>query len=549
MSGSVQLNQHFELVIRFDYDEEAKQAVKALERRTWNAKEKAWVAPPTPKNIAMILEIAEQFGWQVADEIHSDAAEWLVYQHELARQAASRATTSNLKQPTELNGKLRPFQLAGVDYARQAKRCLIADEMGLGKTVQALAVLALDKVFPALVVCPKPLKLTWQMEIERWLPRRSLQLINAGDDLAGADLTVIHYNILSRYANSLREYGFKGVIFDEAHALKNHTTQMTKAAQKMVNGKGFYYRLLLTGTPLLNRPKELIAPLKIMGRLNDLGGFDYFADRYCNARRSRAGTILEMDGAAYTLELNERLRATCYIRRTKAEVLPELPPKQQVVQPMRLNNLTEYRRAERWLAIENEEHAPESAIQQIERLQQLAAKGKLEAILDWIANFLETEGEKLVVFAHHLEIIHAIAVQFNAPALTGAMPDAERARVMARFQSDPDMRLLVAGFKVGGVGLTLHAASHVAFAELRWTPAEMDQAEDRLHRIGQRSAVTAWYLYAPGTIEEDMYHILAEKRATIEQVTEGRAALEVLRRARQRVQADIGRRQDRRQRI
>ncbi|MDH3603284.1 MAG: SWF/SNF helicase family protein [Candidatus Tectomicrobia bacterium] len=156
----------------------------------------------------------------------------------------------------------------------------------------------------------------------------------------------------------------------------------------------------------------------------------------------------------------------------------------------------------------------------LETLKQLSARGKIKAVKEWITTFLESE-EKLLVFAHHQEIVDEIARQWQVPGITGRTPKRKRQAIVDQFQNDPERRLLPLNIRAGGLGLTLTAASHVAFIELDWTPAAHNQAEDRCHRIGQRDHVTAWYLLAPDTIDDDIYAVLNHKREVVSALTDG----------------------------
>ena len=159
---------------------------------------------------------------------------------------------------------------------------------------------------------------------------------------------------------------------------------------------------------------------------------------------------------------------------------------------------------------------------EIEALKMTAARGKLGAVVRWAEDFLES-GEKLVLFGWHREIVDALAERFGAPKITGDATAEDRQAAVDGFQGDPDTRLLVANVRAGGVGLTLTAASNVAFCELGWTPAEHDQAEDRCHRLGQKDSVNAWYLLAEDTIESRIYALIEKKRRVVGAATEGTA--------------------------
>jgi SNF2 family DNA or RNA helicase len=230
------------------------------------------------------------------------------------------------------------------------------------------------------------------------------------------------------------------------------------------------------------------------------------------------------------------LRRRCFVRRLKSEVLPQLPAKRQVVVPMALTNQAEYQLAERdviaWLRSQpldlRELNSRVAATLRAERLaqlgvlQRLAARGKLAAALAWIDDFL-VSGEPLVVFARHVEVQRAVTARFpSALHLLGQDSLADREAAIRAFQEPGGPPLIVGATRVAAQGITLTRASNVAFLELEWTPAMHDQAEDRCHRIGQRDAVTAWYLLAADTIDETMARIIERKRAVVAAVTDGR---------------------------
>ena len=428
----------------------------------------------------------------------------------------------------ELGGELHPFQRAGVRYALERRRTFIADEQGLGKTVQALATLEADDAFPAVVVCPASMKLTWERESSIWLPHRSVAVLDGRTDSAWTDaakraeIVVLNYDILEAHADALRSLQPRALILDESHYVKNPGARRTKVAialaAQLPEGA---LRLALTGTPILNRPEELVAQLRVLGRLREFGS---------GARLSRRFRAAGSDD-----RLHWNLRAHCYVRRTKQQVLPQLPSKRHDTVPVLLSNEHEYRLAESdviaWLqtlpldlrTIDAKVAAALRAEQlvRLNNLRQLAARGKLPTALAWISDFLAS-GEPLVVFAEHIATQKAVIERFpKAAHIFGADSTHSRQRAVDAFQSEDGPQLIVCSMKAASQGLTLTRASNVAFLELDWTPARHDQAEDRLHRIGQDSAVTAWYLLAPNTIDETMAELLQRKRSLIDAVTDG----------------------------
>jgi SWI/SNF-related matrix-associated actin-dependent regulator 1 of chromatin subfamily A len=440
--------------------------------------------------------------------------------------ALSAASDSPLQVPG-LGGELKPFQRAGVAYLLARRRAFLADEQGLGKTIEAIAAIEADGAYPAVVVCPASLKLNWMRELGRWLPQRSAQALRghgARDGLQGADITVVNYDILAARLAELGELAPRALVLDESHYCKNASAKRTQAVQRLaaaVPAEGLV--LALSGTPVTNRPAELISQLRILGRLGEFGSGAKFGERF--------------RGADAHLRLHWHLRARCFVRRLKADVLPQLPAKTRSVVPVELDNEAEYRLAERdvvaWLRSQpldlRDLDARVAAALRAERLVRLnalkllAARGKLRSALTWVHDFCSS-GERLVVFARHREVQRALLEHFpRALHILGEDSPAAREAALAAFQ-EPDSannQLIVCSIEVAGQGLTLTRSSNVAFLELDWTPAKHDQAEDRCHRIGQQDAVNAYYLLAAETIDESIATLLERKRAVIGAVTDG----------------------------
>ena len=473
--------------------------------------------------------------------------------------AASSATDADIT-VKGLGGDLRRFQCAGVDYGMRAKRTFIADEMGLGKTIEALAIVQALNAYPSLCVVPANLKLNWAAESRKWLPGKFVYVIDGRTPpTKHAQVSIVNYDILQKHRDALLRIPFKSIIFDESHYLKSATTQRTCASMEIAHGciyardeKGrmdmsastvvngrIPVRLLLTGTPILNETKEWIPQLNIMDRLEEIGGYSFVA--------GAIGKQLE--------EVNHRLRACCYIRRRKVDVLKDLPLKQRAIITLPISNRSEYQRAENELITylreqavadsdfqesikglaEHEQaqakkHRADTAERKARRAEQLvrinalkkvAVRGKMEAAEQWIDNFLDGSEEKILLFAWYQEIVERLAQTYKCDAIYGEVSKIKRDKAVTRFQTCPEPRTLALNIKTGGVGLTLTAASNVGILELGWNPGTMDQCEDRTHRIGQTKQVTAWYLIAEGTIEEEILDLIEKKRGITTAVIEG----------------------------
>jgi SWI/SNF-related matrix-associated actin-dependent regulator 1 of chromatin subfamily A len=443
-----------------------------------------------------------------------------------AEMVALSAATEGVLEVAGLGGELKPFQRAGVSYLLAQRRAFLADEQGLGKTIEALATLEADGAYPAVVVCPASLKLNWLREIAQWLPHRGVRaLVGTGkSSTAPAEVTVVNYDIVAARLPELCALSPRALVLDESHYCKNAKAKRTKAVHQLATSvprEGLV--LALTGTPVMNHPKELISQLRILGRLGEFGSGMRFAR--------------DFHGPGAHQRLHWHLRARCFARRLKRDVLPQLPPKTRAVVPVELDNEPEYRLAERdlvaWLQSQpldlDELDSKVAAALRAERLVRLnalkllAARGKLHAALAWIHDFC-TSGERLVVFAHHREIQRAVLERFpDALHILGEDSHAARDAAWHAFQAPDDAgnQLLACSIEVAGQGVTLTRSSNVVFLELDWTPAKHEQAEDRCHRIGQQDAVNATYLLAAGTIDETIAALLERKRAVIGAVTDG----------------------------
>ena len=311
---------------------------------------------------------------------------------------------------------------------------------------------------------------------------------------------------------------------DESHYCKNPHAKRTHAMRRLADAVAADgLRLALTGTPVMNHADELIAQLRVIGRLGEFG--------------SGASFSRQFEGELTEERLHWHLRRHCFVRRLKSEVLPQLPAKRQVVVPVSLNNEEEYRLAEddviEWLHSQpldlKELDAKIAAtlraqrLAQLTALQRLAARGKLAAALD-----LDPRLPRLRRAAGRVRAPRRGAAGGARPLPGRAAPPRRGFRSTARqaainaFQNPDGPQLIVCATRAAAQGITLTRASNVCFLELEWTPAIHDQAEDRCHRIGQRDAVTAWYLLAADTIDETMARLIQRKREIIDAVTDGR---------------------------
>ncbi|HYH90625.1 MAG TPA: DEAD/DEAH box helicase [Solirubrobacteraceae bacterium] len=482
--------------------------------------------PVDPYLLEPLEHYLRTFGVEVAPNA-GDVLERMRAEHDAAIVDVRRSRAHDgpaLAVEAALGGELRPFQRAGVAYVLKARRTFLADEQGLGKTVQALAALEADDAYPAVVVCPASLKLNWQRETEHWLPERSITVVSGtGATPPLADITILNYDIVHAHRARLSLAKPRALVLDESHYVKNPRAKRTRAVRRLAEGlpEGAL-RLALTGTPVMNHPDELIAQLRVLGRLEEFGSGARFSRRF--------------QGVGAEERIHWHLRRSCFVRRLKADVLPQLPRKRQVVVPVALENEREYRLAEQdviaWLReqpldLSELDRRVAAALRaerlaQLNALKRLAARGKLGPALAWIDDFLASD-EPLVVFCGHREVQDLVLQRFpDAAHLLGRDSAQSREAAVQAFQEPGGPQLILCSTRVGAQGITLTRASNVAFLDLEWTPAIHDQAEDRCHRIGQEDAVTAWYLLAAETIDETMIELIARKRGIVGAVTDGR---------------------------
>jgi len=471
----------------------------------------------------------------------------------VAAVAASRAQTVDIEIPCPEGLAYRGFQQAGIALAASRPATLIGDEMGLGKTIQALGLVNLQQdIRRVLVICPASLRLNWQREAERWLVRPAAISVAIGDDCVipeppngGTSVTIINYDILARHTETLRSVAFDLAVLDEAHYIKNPKARRSTLARALVTGARI--KLALTGTPIPNRPIEAWHILATLDPQTwDQGGRGYwrFAYRYAGAYKDRFG--VHVDGASNLPELQERLRSTILVRRLKQDVLTELPAKQRQVIVLPPNGAAaavdteaqayaqheaeiERLETEAELAKAEGEDAYKAAAAKLSEARRVAfaaisrerhnvALAKVPAVVEHCLNALE-DGRKLIVFAHHHDVIDGIRHglgAYDVAVLTGDTPLAERQAAVDRFQSDARCKVFLASITAAGVGLTLTAASHVIFAELDWVPGNVTQAEDRAHRIGQASSVLVQHLVLDRSLDAKLVHTLIDKQDVVD---------------------------------
>lgn len=524
--------------------------VKKLRQKKYDDRRCAWQLAPGDDAIKTLAQFVN-WGITPTKDARERLAEALKQQaaaDALTQKATEDVVTLDIPTAPDLAAKMKNYQRAGARFMATMRRAYNGDDMGLGKSLQTLAALELTQAYPAVIVCPVKLKQNWLAECRTWLPRRSAALtVNAM-----ADITILAYSEIHDYVNyrlfstvkkekdagkaDTKRYFFpnivraKSIACDEGHFIKRKQSRRSQACIAIAKLCECDVRFVMSGTPVENAPLELVAPLEFLDRMGDLGGWFHFAKRYCGATDNGYG--LQLKGATNSKELNEKMRRLFYIRRIKTEVLKELPPKIQSIFETEIDNVPEYRRIEQdaksfllqtrgRLLTEGQMKA--MAMMRVGLLRKAVGLGKVAWIAEWVDEFLES-GQKFVLYAYHPDVQQALLkllAHHNPATILAGTPDVSRE--VRKFQTDPTCRLVIASIISAGFGINglQGVASHIGIAELMWTQSKHDQAVDRLHRIGQRDCVNAYYFIAPGTIDEDMWSIVSEKAKIVAAVANG----------------------------
>jgi SWI/SNF-related matrix-associated actin-dependent regulator 1 of chromatin subfamily A len=444
--------------------------------------------------------------------------------------------------PTPTGRELLPFQTNGILYSKELPACLNADEMGLGKTLQAIGHINWHSHIKRVAVCsPAAGKIMWKRALEAWLSRNMSVEIADSKELPKTDIVIFNYENAVRLAEQLDEINWDLLIFDEAHMLKNPDTQRTtallgdtqkgsrKTTKKSLPGLRGKQKLFLSGTPIEKRPLDLWPIIKACDPQGLGSNRSWFETRYCAAHQGYWGW--DNKGASNLTELNNYLRGTFMVRRLKKDVLPQLPRKRRqiiAIEPDNAKGLIEKERyyyetnhrdiadaraeAERAqqrgdkasyaLAAAKLKNKQAVTFEDMALFRQETARAKLPMAISLIEEIL-ANGEKLVVFGYHREIVNKIHGHFikDAVRVDGGMSDKERQYSVDLFQDEPDCRLIVGTIPAMYSVYTLTAASNVLFVELDWRATVIKQAEDRLDRIGQTGSVLVMHLVFDGSID------------------------------------------------
>ncbi|VXB05988.1 RNA polymerase-associated protein RapA [Microbacterium sp. 8M] len=445
---------------------------------------------------------------------------------------------------------------------------LLADEPGLGKTAQSVLAASVANAYPLLVVVPNVVKMNWAREVERWTPQRRAAVIQGdGQDVdAFADVFIVNYEILDRHLSWLGEIGLRGMVVDEAHFIKNLSSQRSqnvlalasRIREQSSNGRPLL--MALTGTPLINDVEDFDAIWRFLGWTNGERPSLELADKL------DATGLTPADKAFYS-EARDAVISMGIVRRKKKDVAADLPDKLIADLPVQLDD--EFGRSIRQAEAELGARMAAKYRRIIEArgdrglahgeidedIVRLVAHGELEeskaagtggdnvftmvrkigqakALLaaDYAAQLQRSVG-KVVFFAKHIDVMdqaeaHFAAAGIRAVSIRGDQSTPARQQAIDAFNNDSEVGIAVCSLTAAGVGVNLQTASNVVLAELSWTAAEQTQAIDRVHRIGQDEPVTAWRIIAAHTLDTKIAELIDQKQGLAARALDGEAVEE-----------------------
>lgn len=513
--------------VGFRYDERLVKEIKRFVGAGYNPENKEWYIPFALPTVAPLQKWLHDNGF-VEGMNYYPSKRVLEYQEPLAIITPEDVAIAC----KELGFKRmpRPYQCEGIAYMINHGNCINGDDCGLGKTMQTIMTLELMDAFPALVITPASVKYNWKKEWEKWNPNRTVGVVGRkkkfDENVWQNDVIIINYDILGERGLDKPTAKFKELlkkrwascVMDEIHFLKSEKALRTKMAKKIV--KTIPHVWGLTGTLTQNKPADLIQPFTIIRRFEDIfGSTKEFKYRYCNAKMTVFG--MDCSGFSNLEELHELLRMGGYIRRNKRDVLDELPPMVEQTIDVPISNTREYRKAENNLLeylekidinkVNSAVNAPHLVM--IQTLKQLSIEGKLPFITTYIKEWLEAnEGEQLLVFGVHRIPLQQLAEYFKAPLIQGGVSADKKQQIVNEF-SNGGHRLLFANIQSAGTGTDglQDNCSNLVYIELPDKSTELEQANARLERMGQRNSINITYLLSPDTIDADIKEMVADK--------------------------------------
>jgi len=434
-----------------------------------------------------------------------------------------------------IKGDLYEYQKLGIEFLiNSGGRALLADSPGVGKTVQALGYITHMEYKRNLVVCPASVKFSWEGEAEKWTNLKTFvidshtDLDNIGPEI---ELIIINFDILEKFHKQFLKYHWDCMVIDESHLIKSQKAKRSKIVKLL--SRVIPNIIMLTGTPVLSRPMEMFNVLTMIDP-REWNNYYGYAVRYCDGKQGYWG--FEAKGASNLVELKARI-SKYFLRRTKEEVLKELPPKNRIeikidlpkeeraqydlVESNLVNYLKKYKKDKTDKDIEKSLAAEK--LVKLNLLREINTMGKIPAVKELIDNIIESD-EKVIVLSSFNAPLKELQEMYeeNSVLLLGETPVDERGEMVKRFQNNPNTKIFFGGTRSAGVGITLTAASNVIFMDLPWNPADLDQGENRAHRPGAAyESLNIYQIISKDSIDGFMKKLLAHKQRIIDQLMDG----------------------------
>lgn len=531
--------------IDIPYDKDCLQTLSSIMGRFFSKKTKKWEFPSTE-----IFVLANRI-----DEHFPEVSKKLLRSNEFKKDrdiaandekyiALSRAKRVRFEPPVPNGMKYLPHQKAGIYYGIQKDRSylLIADEMGLGKTIETIGIANYHGFKKCLFITPNSAKLNWQREIKKWSTITDNVGVLDGKstkrDIEYYDYMSVNYEALKNIEGLLLDFEWDMVAGDEAHMIKNKDSQRAKSTKNLCEQSLF--RLLLTGSPIVNRPHEMWNILNILNPLIWANWYD-FIFQFCGAKKDDSS--LYYKGMSNPDDFQRLVRKTTMLRRLKKEVLKDLPPKTRtIVEIPATSKFSSILRAqEKYIGaiqsvaevldnvdISNPEKAEDDFRKKLFRVGKLTPQDysdimmlrhktallKAPEVTDFAKELLETKS-KIGIYAHHIDVqdyfIKAFGKQCVSIPVRGKDTLANRQRAVDRFQNDPSCRVFVGSIMAAGTNITLTASDVCIMAEMDWVPGINIQVEDRFHRIGTISNVMIYYAMLSKSVDYYIAQMMIEK--------------------------------------
>lgn len=471
--------------------------------------------------------------------------------------------------PVPSGRDLMPHQAQVVTAAARGHRTfLLADEPGLGKTAQALLAAQAADAYPLLVVVPNVVKANWAREVALWTPsRRSTVVHGDGDQMDGfADVVIVNYEILDRHVGWLGDLGFRGMVVDEAHLIKNKTSQRSQhvlaLSDRIRTRVARPLLMALTGTPLINDIEDFRAIWQLLGWIDAKGPLGALADALEDTGLTPADPGFSAAARASVIDMG-------IVRRRKIDVVADIPARRVADLPVELDGAAgrsiraaeaaltarlvqryttalelrtggsvvdeidgiDHELVRRVAAAELKDSTSKAGGENVFTMVRRIGQAKAGPAADYAAQLARNVG-KVVFFAKHVDVMDQAEALFaergiRYASIRGDQTTKVREKNITAFVEDPDVQIVVCSLTAAGVGLNLQVASNLVLAELSWTYAEQTQAIDRIHRIGQAEPVTAWRIIAAQTIDSRIAELIDSKSGLAARALDGASEDEV----------------------